>query len=215
MIKLPCLPGWNDPAAKVLLLTFIEKQINHALRSDPVTLKMLGKLDGSVIESCFTESAPDGNKSSCFIYPTYDGLYLSAVYDGEVDAWVEGSAVAWGMLAIQKDRGIADIEGLRYGGDIDLLARMDDIRQLFEFDWEALFCQCLGDVSGHLLAEGIRAFSGQVQSLASNMTDNLGEYLQEELRLLPSRQEMDLFASDIAEISADADQLSQLLSSKS
>ena len=39
--------------------------------------------------------------------------------------------------------------------------------------------------------------------------DNLGEYLQEELRLIPSRVEMEIFASDVQQLARRLDQLAQ------
>ncbi len=204
-MKLP-LPGvslLNDPSFKTAWLATLEKQLNAILRLDPVSVKQLAKMAGAVIDVQCSEP-----EFSCYVHLEQDGIRLAGYHEGATDAGIEGSIIAFSSLVTHRNQPIETVPGLNCSGDSELLQHLSAIHQSVEFDWESLLCRCFGDVGGHLLAKGFHFASGQASRVRKTVADNLGEYLQEELRLVPSRNELEGFAADVADLQQVADALS-------
>ena len=130
-------------------------------------------------------------------------------HEDKTDAGVCGSLVAFADLVARRNQPIDKVSGLESWGDEDVIQRLSEIHQSVEFDWEAVLCRCFGDVGGHLLAQGFYFASSQAEKVRTVAGENLEGYLQEELRLVPSRNELDssTFAADIAELQEAVDAL--------
>ncbi len=208
MIKPPFIGGglFGDPAIKTAVLALLEKQLNAIIGLDPVIVRQLGAMEGRVVEIHCLE--PD---VQCYLYLEASGVRLAGYHEGSVDASIKGTLVAFTELASNRALDIGDVAGLESGGDPDILEQLSQAHRSAELDWEALLCRCFGDVGGHMLAQGFRFASRQAEKVRTVAADNLGEYLQEELRLLPSRNEVEAFSSDIAELQYAVDNLERLV----
>ena len=80
-----------------------------------------------------------------------------------------------------------------------------------DIDWEEQLSKLTGDIIAHQLGNaarhGRRAFRFGLDTLEKDS----GEYLQEELRLLPTRIETENFSDEVSRISMDVDRLAARL----
>ncbi|MDP0560940.1 MAG: hypothetical protein QS721_00845 [Candidatus Endonucleobacter sp. (ex Gigantidas childressi)] len=193
---------FNYPATKTAVLAGLEKQLNAVLGLDPVTMVKLGEMAGTVVDiQC---SDPE---FQCYLHLQQKRISLTGYHEGDIDASIRGSIVALANMVAKRDQVIVEVPGLECHGSPEVLNALSAIHQSAEFDWEAILCRCFGDVGGHLLAKGFNFSSVLAKRIITTATSNLGEYLQEELRLLPSRNEFDAFVTDIADLQLTVDNL--------
>ncbi|MDP0588211.1 MAG: hypothetical protein QS748_03010 [Candidatus Endonucleobacter bathymodioli] len=192
----------NDPVIKTTVLAGLEKQLNAVLGLDPVTIVKLGGISGVVIDvQC---SDPE---FQCYLHLQQKSISLTGHHEGDTDASIRGSIVALTNMVARRDQPIDKVLGLQCQGSPEVLNALSMIHQSFEFDWEMVLCRCFGDIGGHLLAKGFDYSSVRAKRIITTLARNLGEYLQEELRLLPSRNEFDAFVADIADLQLTIDDL--------
>ncbi|MDD7804607.1 MAG: hypothetical protein PUP46_03345 [Endozoicomonas sp. (ex Botrylloides leachii)] len=185
----------NEPSVKAALLAGLEKQLDAALMLDPVSMTEIGKMAGIVVEVYCTEP-----KFKCYASLEKASIRLLGYYENEVDAGVRGPLMTLADLIMRRNQPIANITGLSSWGREDVLDRLSSILLLIELDWESVLCRSFGDVGGHLLAQGVRFLSKQAEGVRTIAAENLTDYLQEELRLVPSRNELDTFTVDVIEL---------------
>lgn len=193
-----------DPVLKTGLLAALERQVNGLLALDPVTLKKLSRWFGKVV--AFQCTSP---RWLCYVHFEQDRIRLAGVFDGVTDAQFTGSSVALATLATVRHLPFADVPGLSVTGDETLIADLQQIHWQMELDWERPLCQTFGDIAGHMMARGLRRIGKQAHRGQALLMNNLGGYLQEELRLIPSRVEMEGFAEEIGLLAGAVDRLEQ------
>ncbi len=121
----------------------------------------------------------------------------------EPDVVLTGSLIALGGLAGENG------EELIRSGRIDLTGDAgvaDDFRRLLGYgkpDWEEQLSGVIGDTAAHGLGNIIRDVARWGRDAKSTMEQNVGEYLQEESRALPSRYEVDQFRADVQRLRDD------------
>ncbi|MGI9276179.1 MAG: ubiquinone biosynthesis accessory factor UbiJ [Endozoicomonas sp.] len=183
----------GDPTFRMGFLAALETLLNRTLSLDPVTLKKLGELQGKAVSFHCLEPA-----FQCYVLFESQGIRLADWQEGDVDASLSGSSIAFLELASHRRVPFGEITGLETSGSEELLSRLESIHADMDLDWEALFCRVLGDVGGHAAAEGVRSIVARLGLLRDTATRNLGGYLQEELQLLPSTAEVRGFANELA-----------------
>ncbi|KEI70710.1 ubiquinone biosynthesis accessory factor UbiJ [Endozoicomonas elysicola] len=195
-----------DPVLKTGMLAAIEHQVNSLLALDPVTIKKLSHWFGKVV--AFQCTSPQW---LCFVHFEQDRIRLAGTLggesDGEVDARFEGSSVAFAVLAFRRNLSFSEVPGLSISGDKALIADLQQIHQQLDIDWERPLCQTFGDITGHMMAQGLRFIGDHARRGQKLVMDNLGEYLQEELRLIPSRVEVEGFVAEVAHLADSMDRL--------
>ena len=191
-----------DPVIKAGLLAAMERQVNGVLALDPVTSKKLSHWFAKVVMiQC--------SSWLCFLHIEQDRIRLTGSYEGEPDATFTGSSAALATLVIKRHLTFDQVHGLVVSGDQELIDDLQAIHRELDIDWERPLGQVFGEIPGHTIARGLRWLGGGVRRGQEMVMDNLGEYLQEELRLIPSRVEMELFASDVQQLAQRLDQLAQ------
>ncbi len=194
----------NKPTIKMAVLAGLEKQLNNVLPLDPLTLKKLGELSGTVVDVQCSEP-----EFQCYFFLDKTGIRLAGYYEGEVDTGLRGSLVTLADMVAHRDHPLDKVPGLETWGSADTLHNLSHIHQSVEFDWEAALCKVFGDIGGHMLAQGLSFASEQTAKVRTLAVNNLEGYLQEELQLLPSRNEVEAFALDVAELKSAIDALGE------
>lgn len=193
-----------DPTLKAGLLSFIETVVNKTMLLDPLTLKRLATLQGSVIQVDCIEP-----EIQVWLWIESDGIRLAGYHEGDVDAVVSGTLASFMELAGRRKAIFSDVAGLSTSGDEHLINELGDIHKTMELDWEALICRYLGDVAGHGLSEGVRSISNGVKRLFETNADLIPDYLREELKVLPAKAAVDSAQSELEALQTDLDCLSE------
>ncbi|MGO0306153.1 ubiquinone biosynthesis accessory factor UbiJ [Endozoicomonas acroporae] len=200
--------SFDNIVVKMGLLAALERQVNSLLALDPVTIKKLSHWFGKVV--AFQCTSPQW---LCYVHFEHDRIRLASSLGAEsecvVDATFTGSSVAFVTLATRRNLPFADVPGLSVSGDKTLIADLQQIHQQMELDWERPLCQTFGDITGHMMARGLRFVGDHVHRGQQLVMDNLGEYLQEELRLIPSRIEVESFAEEVGCVAESMERLEE------
>ena len=181
-----------------------ETSLNQLLSLDPVCLQQLSQHSGKVFAiEC---SNPTFN---LYLIPCDSGLLLQQHFEGTADASIIGSAQQLTALMLAKDKTAAmRSQGIQLSGDTRFAQQLQDIFSQLELDWEGLVAKATGDVIAHQLGNVARSVGNWGQQAGSSLSQDLTEYLQEEARVLPSRNEVEAFYDDLSELRLESDRLS-------
>lgn len=198
-------PTWLRDGA----LRLVERTLNRVLMLDPDTPVRLAPLIGRRLEVSLTEPAAT-------LAVTFEpaGLRLRAVPVPEPldegndptrpDARLRAPLA--GLLALAASRGRRSRDVV-FEGDVGVI---QEVRHLFldlEVDWEEPLATMLGDVFAHQAGNVARGGAAWSRRAGATFLTNLGEYLTEERRLLPTSSELGDFLADVDRLRADGDRL--------
>ena len=86
---------------------------------------------------------------------------------------------------------------LRIAGDADLARQLQRLAENFDPDWTKPFADVFGDVIGVQIASALRGALRFGRDSAGKFARNSAEYLTEESRDVPARDELDAFHDDV------------------
>ncbi len=185
-----------NPSIHTGAIAALEAAVNRALQLDPVGLQRLDALQGMVFQFNCTRPELD-----LYLLPEPGKLRLMGYWDGDVTTAIRGSASDFTDLASASDPTAALINGaLELEGDSAPLIELQQLISSLDMDWEAPLVNTFGDVAGHQLAEGLRGLFSWGQQASASFTRQLEEFIHEEARLSPPRQEVEDFYVDLEQL---------------
>ncbi|MCF6281506.1 MAG: SCP2 sterol-binding domain-containing protein [Candidatus Polarisedimenticolaceae bacterium] len=181
----------------------LEGLLNWAIRKDPEAFTHLDDAHGKII--CIELI---GLGQRLYLIPSPSGIQLLGDCEGEADCTIRGTP--WSLARMGGEQGdssqlfTGDVE---ISGDTQLAHHFSCFMNRLEIDWEEQLSKLTGDVIAHEVGNLVRGLSewGRDQLTTSRL--NLQEYLTEELRLLPTRCEVEEFLSDVDVLRDDLDRL--------
>ncbi|MGQ3889636.1 ubiquinone biosynthesis accessory factor UbiJ [Legionella sp. CNM-1927-20] len=96
---------------------------------------------------------------------------------------------------------------MRVSGDIELGLAIKRLFDEMDIDWEGHLAQFTGDVIAYQLGSMIRRGVEFKRQLSASLQNNMTDYLQEELRLFPTHEEVENFFTDIDHLVLDVERL--------
>ena len=178
------------------------------LRLDAATLARVAELQGKAIRLRAAGDRP----LEIFVLPDASGLRLRAEHDREPDVTLTGDIPILFRFALR--RIIPDVVAageVRISGDIDLGQRFQRLLEQANIDWEEQAARMLGDVPAHQLGNALRGLGGWSRQALHTLKQDLGEYLQEESRLLPVRARAGAFRQSVETLECDLENLEKRL----
>lgn len=192
-----------DPALHTAAIAALEHAVNRALQLDRLAAEKLGDLEGEVFRLQCTQPAVD-----FYLLPEAGRVRLLGFHDGEVTTAIRGTARDFADLATASDPAAALINGnIALDGDSGPLMDLQRILSRLDLDWEAPLVDTLGDVAGHQLAEGLRGLFGWGRQAGESILRQLEEFIHEEARLAPPRQEVEDFYDDVEKLNQRVERL--------
>jgi len=148
-------------------------------------------------------------------------LLLSPDYSQEPDVVLSGSLFSLARLAGPGGEELIRDGNIEISGDAMLAAQFQKLLRYGRPDLENELSTIVGDVAAHGVGEFVRGVSAWGREARSTMRQNVGEYLQEESRAVPTRDEVDAFGDrvgilrdDVARVEARLRKLSSQLDSR-
>jgi ubiquinone biosynthesis protein UbiJ len=92
-------------------------------------------------------------------------------------------------------------------GDTHLAQKFGDIVGGLDVDWEEQLSLLVGDGLAHEAGSRVRAAGRWGRRTGNTLAENVKEYLQEEIRLLPGRYEVQGFLTDVDRLRDDVERL--------
>lgn len=181
----------------------LEGLINGYLRLDPEVQQRLSRLHGKVI--CFEIS---GFGLNLYFVPAADRLQLYGSLEGEPDCIIRGSPVALASLGFSDEKSDQLFGGrVEIEGDAGLAHRFGQILAAMDIDWEEQLSRLVGDIPAHQTGRLVRGVSDWIGRSRRSLEMDVGEYLQEEARLLPRPGEIAEFIAAVDDLRDDVDRL--------
>lgn len=178
---------------KATLFTTLEEACNKLLQRDAVTLQHLERLTDKVISIQLT--APQLN---LFILPNADGLQVQSIYNNDVDVTLSGSAIDFlKLISSETKTDVMFGKSIKVSGDHALATRFQEILLDTRIDWEEMLAGIIGELPAHQLALYASWKLSWYKNTGNSLLLNLDEYLKEEVRVIPTRPEVDSFYSEI------------------
>lgn len=182
------------PAA---LAAGLETALNRYLSLDPDILPQLAELAGTVIAI-----EPKGLGMTLYLLLGAQGVQVMDCYDGEPTVRIRGAPLA----LIQQWRGQSAGE-IAVEGDAATGRRFQTLVARLDIDWEERLSNVVGDAAAHQLGQFWRGFRSWGQQTSATLLRDGSEYLQQELRVLPSRPAVESFLSAVDVLREDTDRL--------
>ncbi|KDE40261.1 MAG: SCP2 domain-containing protein [Nitrincola lacisaponensis] len=185
------------------LIGTAEASLNLLLKKDPATRQRLAALSGKVIRLEMEQP-----RLNLTLLPGQAGLDLLLNSEAVADLTLSGKASDF-MLMLQQQHAEDKLfgKGIDLQGDTGLATQFSQAIKGFKLDWEAWLADLIGDTAAHPLAHFLHQQGQYWQQAGQSLTQNTSEYLQEELRLLPPRAEIEQFIEDIEQLRDDVARL--------
>lgn len=191
-----------DPTLTTAAFAALEQAVNAAIALDPHTVKRLERLEGKVLAVRVR-----GLEITFYLAPQRGGLRVMSHYDGPPDAVLTGTPLDLAQLTAGPPGQGMFTGRVTLDGDVELGQRFQQIIGGLDVDWEEHLSRLTGDVIAHQVGNLARGFFGWTRNAADNLGRDGAEYVQDELRLMPTRQEADVYFSAVDELRSDCDRL--------
>lgn len=195
-------------------LSVLQKAINHALALDESMPEKIKVLHGKVLEIIISPLHVD-----FFMCFAEGEIRLLDTYGSQADATIKSSPlglIRLSLLPASKVRSLFN-DKIRISGDVELGQQVKKLFDEIDIDWEGHLARFTGDVVAYQVGSLVRQSLAFKRHVTESMRHNVTEYLQEELRVFPPREEINDFFNGIDELSLRVERLAarvnQLLTS--
>lgn len=185
-------------------LMALQKALNHALALDELIPAKIEALHGKIIELIISPLS-----THFFICFADHEIQLHPNCNQQPDTIIHSSPlglIRLGLLPPSKVRSLFN-DKIRISGDVELGQRVKQLFDDLDLDWEGHLAHFTGDVVAHQLGSFVRQGLAFKQHFSASMRRNVTDYLHEELRLFPPREELNDFFNDIDDVSLRAERL--------
>lgn len=187
-------------------LEALEQGVNAALRLDPDGAADLGRFSGKVIAIEL-----QGSPLTLYCLPAAGSLMFLSQYGGEPDTVLRGRPLALAKLATGDSRRVL-LEGeVQIEGDVELGQQFKQALDRLQIDWEEQLARISGDVVAHKAGQLLRGVGDWWSQTRERLAANGAEYLQQEMWMLPTRQEAEQFYRDVETLRDDVARLAAKL----
>ena len=190
--------------APAFVLQALQHAVAQVLRLDPEAQRQLADLDGKIIAVYLREL-----DMTVYVQPSADGIGLSADCAEVPDASLSAAPFTLLRLLATRDSRMLSNGEVDLRGDSASARRLMEILQNLEIDWEEQLAKITGDLPAHWFGNLLRRGGAWGRAQGEALQQSVGEYAREELRLLPSAEEMAAFLDDVDTLRADCDRLEQ------
>jgi ubiquinone biosynthesis protein UbiJ len=179
----------------------METAINQVLQLDPDTLVRLQKLQGKVIAVELR-----GLNVSFYLIPDQHGLNVFSHFAGEPDTILRGTPLSMARMGLAARASDVLLAGdVEVSGDVELGQQVRAILDGLDIDWEEHLSHLTGDLVAHKLGDVLRGALAWGRKTIDTLGQDAAEYLQEESRDLPTRNEVEEFLAKIDTLRSDVD----------
>jgi len=179
---------FNSAAAIVL-----EKALNQGIKLDPSTAAALENLSGKIIGIELT-----GTGLEFYLIFLKKNIYVQPQFDEVPDAFLRGAPLAMVKLGFSGNQQDVLFAGdIEMSGDTELGQRVKKIIDGIDIDWEEHLSRISGDVIAHQVGRAVRGFSKWASQSLHTLHKDVDEYLHDEVRMLPSRDQVKVFVTDV------------------
>jgi ubiquinone biosynthesis protein UbiJ len=185
------------------LLAGLEAALNRYLRLDPDAMTRMAALQP---RSIAIELMP--LQLTLYVVPAENGVRLRSQLETGPDTLLRGTPLGLAQLGLGSQAGKTLFSGnVTIEGDVETGQAFKAILDEMDIDWEEQLSRLTGDAIAHQLGNTARRAAGVLRQGRHTLERDIGEYLQEELRILPTRIETENFSEEVSRLGMDTDRL--------
>jgi len=189
------------------LLAGLEAALNRYLYLDPEATARMAALQPRSIAIELTPL-----QLTLYVVPAANGVQLRSQLETAPDTVLRGTPLGLAQLGLGSQGGKTLFSGsVAIEGDVETGQAFKAILDEMDIDWEEQLARLTGDVIAHQLGNTARRAAGVLGHARRTLERDIGEYLQEELRVLPTRIETENFSADVSRLGMDIDRLAARL----
>lgn len=175
-----------------MFLSPLEASLNRNIAASSAARALCARLNGKAL-AIEIVGLPWPLRLTC----TEERIHLGRDTDAPADARLAGSAI--GLLNLAGARPDMAVSGgsVRIVGDADVAQSFRELLKLARPELEEELSRHIGDVPAHWLGNLAKDLAGFGKRAADTLAMNIGEYLQEEGRDVPTRVELDEFTAGV------------------
>lgn len=179
----------------------LEYIVNKVINLDPTSKAYLQKLDGKAVQIICS----DYPKATIFCVFCHDYLQLTNTAPAQITASI--TAPLYGLVTLAIKKHLADIRScnLSISGDLATAELLQQLIFNLDIDWEEELSKFTGDLVAHQAVYLFKRLRAYQQDSALNIEAILAEYLQEEIKLLPTQFEVNEFTSGVDDLRLQLD----------
>lgn len=179
----------------------LQSLIDRRLAASAQARELSRRIGGQTLALEFT-----GLGVTLYLTANDDGVSIDNVYRADPAAIVAGTPLAMMSLA-QSDAGAEALHGgkVTMSGDTRAAQNFQKLLKLLRPDWEEELSRLIGDVAAHQVGNLARSIAGWSRDAADRLRADVGEFLTEESRDLPSASEVDIFLDGVDKLRSDVD----------
>ena len=184
-------------------LKLIESAGNHILALDPYFLEQLEPFFKKTFRIELTEPELEID-----LRPCPDGFIVELASDVEPEVHLRDSLWAFAQLAKNGAHSKVFAEGkITMSGDAELGQAFQHLLGDVQIDWEELCASFVGDMAARKLHRALGELGQWFGQSSRHFRENAADYLQEEIKVAPSKVEVDDLTSKIEGLRSDAARL--------
>lgn len=189
--------------SKTLLVGALERTLDRYLTRTHDSRDLLKTLTGKVI----AVNAPP-LLETVYVCPTPDGIQLQTEFQGCPDVTLTASPLVFIKLGVRGLRRADLFSGeIVVSGDITVAEQMQRLFQVSELQWRRAAGELATPMLADQLAAGAQSIAAWGRETAASLQQDLGEFLREESREVPSNSEAQDFLSAVDRLRDDCDRL--------
>jgi ubiquinone biosynthesis protein UbiJ len=185
------------------LASIAEKLINSYLALDPETPRLLEPLQGKTLKVEISDWS-----LSVLLAPNPKGFSVYINSENEAAGQISGRLFDVLEFAFSDHpQSLVSSGRVKQAGDIHVLQAYQAFIENSQVDWEGLLAKVIGDAAAFEICKtGKKAKAWHANACDSSCQD-FAEFLQEEKRVIPPREEVEDFYEDIAKLREDVERL--------
>lgn len=187
-----------------ILFDRLQAAVRRVLEFDPETRERIAELDGRVVEVVFT-----GLEQTLCVTIDQGAVLFARAAQREPDLRLKGTPIAFARYIMAPDRVEITDSGIKIEGDIGLAQRFVGVLRQLDIDWEEWASRYVGDVMAYRAGRFAESVRDWAENSRRQFQQDVGEYLQEEVRLLASRERVTRLMNDIDATRSDVERLAQ------
>lgn len=180
----------------------LETAFNRYLELDEHAHQAMAKLHGRIIAIEIL-----GLGSTLYLVPGPQRVQILEAYEGAPDCCISGTPLALARMRDSHASNQLFSGAVEISGDTELAHQLSKILSGMEIDWEEQLSRFTGDLIAHRLGNLLRRARAWGVESSTTLGLDIQEYLQEELRLLPGRSEIEEFLNAVDTLRDDAERL--------
>lgn len=182
---------------KSYTLKALQKAINHGLALDESSEHRIKQLQGKKIKIVIKPI-----DVQFYIHFSETTLELSPELNEEVDTVIESSPIGLIRLSLLPSSKVRSLfnDQIKLTGNTEVGQQVKQLFDELDIDWEGHLAQFTGDVVAHQIGSIFRKGQRVTEKLSDSIQNSMTEFLQEEVRMFPPKEEIQDFYQDVDDL---------------